>query len=220
VSRTGAVLLLASVFIGAGCGDKKTALLPGKPAGPTPGSFQVTFETTRGTFVIEANRAWAPKGADRFYELVSAGLLDDNAFYRVVPKFIVQFGALPDPKVNARWDSLPIADDPRVEKNRRGTIAFAQEGPGSRTHQLFISLSDNAHLDRAGFVPIGRVVDGMGIVDSIFAGYREKPEYHLIATLGNEYLRRMFSKLDYIVTARLSTKVGLASAGRSRIFPR
>ena len=220
MSRSAALLLLAVTFILASCGDKKTPPPTSTPAGPTPDSFQVTFETTRGRFVIEAHRAWAPKGVDRFYELVSAGLLDDNAFYRVVPKFIVQFGALADPKVNARWDSLPIADDPRVEKNRRGTIAFAQEGHGSRTHQLFINLSDNAHLDRAGFVPIGRVVDGMGVVDSIYAGYREKPEYHLIATLGNEYLRRMFSKLDYIVTARLLTKVALASAGRSRIFPR
>src|SRR5439155_16844170 len=158
---------------------------------------------TRGRFVVEAHHGWAPRGVDRFYELVSAGALDDNGFYRVVPKFIVQFGASGDPKVTAHWDSLRIADDPPAEKNRRGTIAFATEGAGTRTSQLFINLSDNAHLDRIGFVPIGRVVEGMDVVDSIYSGYREKPEYHLIATIGNGYLRRMFPKLDYVRTARV-----------------
>jgi peptidyl-prolyl cis-trans isomerase A (cyclophilin A) len=209
---------VAALAGGIACADTKSTPTRSVPVGPTPDSFRVAFETTRGTFVVEAHRAWSPKGVDRLHELVSAGLLDDNAFYRVVPKFIIQFGALADPKVNARWDSLRIADDPRVEQNRRGTMAFAQEGPGSRTHQLFINLSDNPHLDRAGFVPIGRVVDGMQVVDSVYTGYREKPEYHLIATLGNAYLRRMFPRLDYIVTARLSTSAGLASVGQTGIF--
>jgi peptidyl-prolyl cis-trans isomerase A (cyclophilin A) len=198
-ARVGGVLAL---IVAVSCSDTKPA--PQSAAvGPTPDSFQVAFETTRGRFVVEAHRRWAPNGVDRFYQLVSAGLLDDNGFFRVVPKFIVQFGAFGDKKVNAHWDSLRIADDPRVERNLRGTIAFAQEGPGSRTHQLFINLSDNSHLDRDKFVPVGRVISGMEVVDAIYTGYREKPDYHLIATLGNEYLRRMFPKLDYITTARI-----------------
>src|SRR4051812_4585165 len=181
---------LAALVLAGACGEKQSASPPPVSVGPTPDSFRVAFETTRGRFVVEAHRRWAPKGVDRFYELVTAGLLNDNGFYRVVPRFIVQFGALADPKINAHWDSLRIADDPRVQRNQRGTMAFAQEGAGSRTHQLFINLADNAHLDRANFVPIGRVIDGMSVVDSIYTGYREKPEYHLIATLGNTYLHR------------------------------
>jgi peptidyl-prolyl cis-trans isomerase A (cyclophilin A) len=187
----------------AACSEKPASSTSSAPAGPTPDSFRVAFETTRGRVVIEAHRAWAPKGVDRLYELVSAGALDDNAFFRVVPNFIVQFGAPGDPKANAHWNSLRIADDPPAQKNLRGTIAFATEGPGTRTNQLFVNLADNTHLDRIGFAPIGRVVEGMGVVDSIFAGYREKPEYHLLATLGNEYLQRMFPKLDYVTTARI-----------------
>jgi peptidyl-prolyl cis-trans isomerase A (cyclophilin A) len=187
----------------AACNQKRAAPVQSAVTGPTPDSFRAAFETTRGRFVVEARRDWAPKGVDRFHELVSAGALDDNAFFRVVPNFIVQFGAPGDPKVNAHWNSLRIADDPPTQKNLRGTIAFATEGPGTRTSQLFVNLSDNAHLDRIGFVPIGRVVEGMSVVDSIFAGYREKPEYHLLATLGNEYLRRVFPKLDYVTTARM-----------------
>ncbi len=198
-----AVALLAFSLAVVACNEKRAAPVHAAPVGPTPDSFRVTFETTRGRVVVEAHRRWAPTGVDRLYELVSAGALDDNAFFRVVPKFIVQFGAPGDPKVNAHWDSLRIADDPPVEKNRRGTIAFAKVGPGSRTNQLFINLSDNSNLDGTGFVPVGRVVEGMNVVDSIYAAYREKPEYHLIATLGNDYLRRMFPKLDYITTARI-----------------
>lgn len=197
-----AALLVSSMAI-ASCSDRKNAPPRADPVGPAPESFRVAFETSRGRFVVEVHRPWAPNGVDRFYRLVAMGLLDENAFFRVVPGFIVQFGAFGDPKINAHWDSLRITDDPRVERNRRGTIAFAQEGVDSRAHQLFVNLSDNAHLDRSGFVPLGQVVDGMGVVDSIFAGYGEKPDYHLIATLGNTYLQRMYPKLDYIRTARI-----------------
>jgi len=192
------------VLFGACGGERKASPVAFDTTAAAPDSFRVTLETTRGPVVVEVHRAWAPLGAQRFYQLAGRGLLDDNAFYRVVPKFIVQFGAIPDPKVNAHWDSLKFADEPRVERNTRGTIAFAQEGKNSRTHQLFINLSDNPHLDRGGFVPIGRVVSGMESVDSIYTGYREKPEYHLIASLGNNYLQRMFPKLDYIRKARLA----------------
>jgi peptidyl-prolyl cis-trans isomerase A (cyclophilin A) len=194
------VIILLAI---AACGEKRAAVVQSAPVGPTPDSFRVAFETTRGRFVIEARRAWAPKGVDRFYQLVSSSVLDDDAFFRVVPNFVVQFGAPGNPKINAHWDSLRIADDPPVERNLRGTLAFATEGPNTRTSQMFINLADNTFLDRMGFVPFARVVEGMSVVDSIYAGYREKPEYHLIATLGNDYLRRMFPKLDYITTARV-----------------
>ena len=203
--HVGAALCAFALSVaGVACGEKKSQPpATSAPVQPTPDSFRVAFETTRGPFIVEAHRAWAPNGVDRLHELVAAAAFDDNAFFRVVPRFIVQFGAFGDSKVNARWDSLRIADDPPGKNNLRGTMAFAQEGAASRTHQVFINLSDNAHLDRSGFVPVGRVVEGMNIVDSIYAAYREKPEYHLIATLGNTYLRRMYPKLDYITTARI-----------------
>jgi peptidyl-prolyl cis-trans isomerase A (cyclophilin A) len=172
------------------------------PLGPTPDSFRVAFETSRGTFVVQADRAWAPKGADRFYELVGEGFFDENRFYRVLPGFIAQFGANDDKKRNEQWEARPITDDPAREKNRRGTISFASLGPGSRTHQLFINLKDNASLDAQGFAPIGSVIEGMSVVDSLYDDYGETPKYHLIATLGNKYLARMFPKLDYIKTAK------------------
>ncbi len=170
---------------------------------PAPDSFRVAFETSRGKFVVQVNRPWSPNGADRFYELVGEGFFDDTYFFRVLPDFIAQFGANNDTKWNERWAEKPIVDDSVRQSNKRGTLVFAMSGKDTRAHQLFINFSDNPQLDAQGFSPIGRVVDGMTVVDSLYSGYQESPSYHLIATLGNSYLRRMFPKLDLIKTARI-----------------
>lgn len=171
--------------------------------GTAPDSFRVAFETSRGRFVVAVNRAWAPHGADRFYELVANRFFDDQRFFRVLSGYIAQFGASGDPKVSKLWEGRKIPDDPRRETNARGTISFASDGPDSRIHQLFINLKDNPRLDPQGFVPIGRVVEGMSVVDALYDDSGEAPRYHMIATLGNSYLQRMFPKLDYIETARV-----------------
>ena len=171
--------------------------------GPAPDSFRVNFETSKGAFTVDVKRAWAPNGADRFYALVSEGFFDENRFFRVLPGFIAQFGANDDKKRNEAWEKKPIPDDSVKEKNLRGTLTFASNGANSRTHQLFVNLKNNASLDTQGFAPIGRVVQGMSVVDSLYDDYGDTPRYHLIATLGNNYLMRMFPKLDYIKTATL-----------------
>jgi peptidyl-prolyl cis-trans isomerase A (cyclophilin A) len=174
-----------------------------KQVGPAPDSFRVTFETTRGSFVVQVNRAWAPNGADRFYALVENQFFDGDPFFRVVPGFIAQFGLNLTRKVNEQWDEPRIPDDSVRQSNLRGTLTFASEGPNSRNHQLFFNLADkNARLDRTGFAPIGKVVSGMEVVDSINSEYGDSPEQHYITTMGESYLKRLFPKLDYIKTVR------------------
>jgi peptidyl-prolyl cis-trans isomerase A (cyclophilin A) len=168
-----------------------------------PDSFKVDFETSRGQFVVQIDRALAPQGADRFYQLVDAHFFDDGRFFRVVPGFVAQFGLPGDPKLNAAWDTKRLPDDSVKASNLRGTIVFATQGPRTRTHQLFINLVDNARLDPMGFAPIGRVVEGMAAVDSLYSGYGDKPDQMYIQTLGNDYLNRMFPKLDYIKSAKI-----------------
>ncbi|MDB4883150.1 MAG: peptidyl-prolyl cis-trans isomerase PpiA precursor [Gemmatimonadetes bacterium] len=200
VRRCTIALLLAILLAAAACTEK-----PARPvvSGPAPDSFRVDFETSRGNFVVAVNRAWAPNGADRFYQLAASGFFDDQRFFRVLSGYIAQFGASGDPKTNELWEGKKIPDDPRRESNARGTISFASDGPGSRTHQLFVNLKNNPKLDAQDFVPIGRVVEGMSMLDSLNDDYGESPKYHLIATLGNSYLRRMFPRLDYIKTAKI-----------------
>ena len=55
-------------------------------AQPAPARFTVKLDTTKGPIVIECVRAWAPRGADRFYELVTSGYFDEAALFRIRPK--------------------------------------------------------------------------------------------------------------------------------------
>jgi peptidyl-prolyl cis-trans isomerase A (cyclophilin A) len=153
--------------------------------------------------VVTVNRPWAPLGADRFYNLVKAGFFDDAAFFRVVPRFVVQFGLNGDPRVNAAWDDARIADDPVKQSNLRGRVTFATAGPGTRTTQLFISTADNARLDQMGFAPFGQVSSGMSVVESIYAGHGQEPDQGRITAEGNSYLKQSFPRLDYIKTAKI-----------------
>jgi peptidyl-prolyl cis-trans isomerase A (cyclophilin A) len=197
------LILLATPVLAIAC-KEKAAPVRSAPVGPAPDSFRVAFETTRGRFVVEIKRARAPNGADRFYDLVAEHFFDDNGFFRVLPEYIAQFGVNNDRKINEGWEAKPIPDDKVLEKNTRGTLTFASDGVNSRTHQLFFNLKDNSkNLDSDGFAPIGKVVDGMSVVDSIYSGYGETVNYHLVATLGNSYLKRMFPKIDYIKTATI-----------------
>jgi peptidyl-prolyl cis-trans isomerase A (cyclophilin A) len=183
-------------------GGDSAARAPSSAAPAAPDSFRVAFETTRGNFVVDVIRAWSPRGADRFHELVNAGYFTDIAFIRVLPRFVAQFGMHGDPEVNRRWEA-PIPDDPVVQSNKRGTIVFATSGPNTRGNQFFINYSDNSRLDGMGFSPFGRVVDGMSVVDSIYSGYGETPDQARVGAEGNAYLKREFPRLDYITSARI-----------------
>ncbi len=176
-----------------------------------PDTFRARFETTTGNFVIEVVRAWAPNGADRFYNLVKNGYFDGVRFFRVIEGFMAQFGMHGEPQVQVRWSTATIADDSVVASNTRGTVTFAMtEYPDTRTTQLFINFGDNSMLDAGGFAPVGTVVEGMEVVDRIHSGYGELanrggngPLVQNIAARGNEYLEEEFPELDYIVSATL-----------------
>ena len=176
-----------------------------------PDTFLAVFETSRGGFTIEVVRAWAPIGADRFYNLIRHGYDDDVRFHRVVPGFITQWGVAGDPEVTAVWYDRGMADDPVVASNDRGTIAYAFTEPGTRSTQVYISMVDNTRLDAQGFAPFGRVVEGMeSVVDSIYSGYGEESgggvragDQAPLVEEGNAYLDREFPRLDRLIRARV-----------------
>lgn len=174
-----------------------------------PAAFKVLFETTEGDIVVEVYRAWAPRGADRFYNLVRHGYYDGVRFFRTVPGFVVQFGIHGDPVVSAAWREARIPDDSVEARNQRGTVTFATGGPHTRTTQLFINLADNARLDAQGFAPFGRVVGGMDVVARLHSGYGDArprgqgPDQERIHSEGNAYLQSEFPLLDSVVRARI-----------------
>lgn len=173
-------------------------LQPASLTAKAPDIFKVEFATSAGNFTIEVTREWAPIGADRFYNLVANNFFDDAAFFRVVPKFIVQFGLSADPGVNRIWRSANLKDDPVKQSNRPGSLTFATAGPNTRTTQLFINFGNNTFLDSQGFAPFGQVVSGMDVVQKIFAGYGEQPDQGNIHAQGKAYLDQKFPKLDLI----------------------
>jgi peptidyl-prolyl cis-trans isomerase A (cyclophilin A) len=176
---------------------------PSKLKETAPATYKVNFETSIGAFVVEVTRAWAPKGADRFYNLVKNGYYDNGRFFRVIPKFMVQFGIYGDPKIQAGWANANIPDDPVTQSNKRGFITFATAGPNTRSTQVFINYKDNAFLDSQGFAPFGQVISGMDVVDKINPEYREDPSQELIQRQGNAYLMKDFPRLDYVKKASI-----------------
>ncbi len=181
----------------------RAALLKDK----APETFQVKFATTRGDFVVTVNRAWAPIGADRFYNLVKHHFYDNASFFRVVPGFVVQFGISAYPPVSAAWENANIKDEPVTQSNKRGYLTYAKTSmPNTRSTQIFINLSDNAGLDRQGFSPFGFVdAQGMKVVEMLYDQYGDSggPEQDQISKLGKPYVDKGWPKLDSIKTATL-----------------
>jgi peptidyl-prolyl cis-trans isomerase A (cyclophilin A) len=212
------VAAIALTALGLSACEKKAAPPPAgapdfhNPADPgfaqqAPDSYRVRFSTTKGDFVIAVHRAWAPHGADRFYNLVRSGFYTGVRFFRVMPGFMAQFGIHGDTAVTAAWRERVIPDDPVRRTNGRGMVTYATAGPGTRTTQIFINYRDNNALDASGFAPFGQVVEGMSVVDSLYGGYGEGapagrgPNQMRMHIEGEQYLARQFPRLDKILKA-------------------
>ena len=183
----------------------RAALLKDK----APDTFQVKFTTTRGDFTVTVHRAWAPMGADRFYNLAANKFFDDASFFRVLSGFVVQFGLHADPQISKVWRAATIQDDPVTQSNRPGFITFATAGPNTRTTQVFINLGSNSQLDSMGFAPFGQVTQGMEVVKQLYSGYGEGapsgkgPDQGTVSSQGKAYLDKNFPKLDSVKTATI-----------------
>jgi cyclophilin family peptidyl-prolyl cis-trans isomerase len=192
--------------------DAQRAVLlgPDNPEWSTraPDTFRARFTTSKGDFVVEVHRDWAPIGADRFYNLVRLGFYDDTRVFRIRAGVFAQFGLSGDPAVNAVWYDRTIPDDPRAQQHTRGRVFFAMRGPDDRTTQAVIDLRDNPDYYDQGFVPFGEVVEGMDVVDSLYAGYGESAGGGMragnqgrIVNEGNAHLDADFPLLDEIYRA-------------------
>jgi peptidyl-prolyl cis-trans isomerase A (cyclophilin A) len=232
MKHTLSTMLLTTLLVGCAFAQTK-AVAPAKPAAPpasktsllnpaalnatAPATFDAKFTTTKGDVTIHVTRAWAPHGADRFYNLVRAGFFTDIAFFRVLSGFMAQFGISGDPAVAAAWRQANIPDDKVTQSNTRGRVTFATAGPNTRTTQLFINFGNNAGLDPQGFSPIGEVTEGMDVIDKLYSGYGEGapsgagPAQERLQGEGKAYLDRNFPKLDKIVSAKIVTAPAAAA---------
>ena len=179
-----------------------------------PESFKTKFETTKGSFIIEAYRNWSPEGVDRLYQLIRTGFYNNNSLFRVQKDYVVQFGIADDKEVNAFWDKRPIPDEPVTQSNLKGYISYARDGANSRTVQLFINKKDNYKLDTInynglrGFPPVAKIIEGFEVVELFYGGYGFEPANHQdsIMIYGNAYVKKHFPEVDYIISAELISK--------------
>jgi len=219
-----ALLLALIPVLSTGCGGETGEETEGPPQNPllqprnftetAPESFVVRLETTKGVIRFQVSREWAPRGADRVYNLVKAGYYDGVTFHRVIPGFMAEFGINGDPWVNAAWRQARMPDEPVRKPNLRGTVSFSKSEPDTRTVQLFINSDENRSLDGQGFSPIGEVVEGMEVVEALYSGYGESPTrggegvYQAMAIArGDDYLNEEFPLLDRIERAAVEDAI-------------
>jgi cyclophilin family peptidyl-prolyl cis-trans isomerase len=187
-------------------GPPEALLHPAKLNAKAPQLFDITFHTTQGDFVINVHRTWAPKGADRLYNLAKNHFFDGQKFFRVVKGFVVQFGISPFPEVSKAWSQAVIPDDVITVHNTRGAVTFAAAGPNTRTTQIFINLGNNQNLDVDTFAPVGNVTSGMDVVDKLYGGYGDTPtnQQPEMQNQGNSWLEKNYPKLDSIKSAKIT----------------
>ncbi|HYR87320.1 MAG TPA: peptidylprolyl isomerase [Terriglobia bacterium] len=201
------VLALGAVTVAlAQNAGKSTLKNPASLTEKAPELFKVKFDTSKGPFIVEVHRDWAPIGTDRFYNLVKNGFFDDARFFRVISGFMVQFGLNGDPAIQRSWSEARMKDDPVKQGNTRGNVTFAKCSlPDCRSTQVFINYKDNSFLNRDGFAPFGKVISGMEVVDKLYSEYGESAQQQSarIQSEGNAFLAKDFPKLDYIKKATI-----------------
>ena len=219
VSRLFGAFVLLSLLVACSTAPEaeKAEAPPPEPVKP-PEVYRVKLETTKGDIIIEVHQEWAPRGADHFFELVHSKFYDNSRFFRVVRRYIAQFGINSDPKTQSLWAQMRIRDDPVKQSNKKGFVTFAKLGPASRTTQVFINLRDNEALDKDGFAPFGQVIEGMDIVERLWSSYGEVaprgtgPDPTQIELQGDAYLEQQFPRLDKIVRATIITDTAETTA--------
>jgi peptidyl-prolyl cis-trans isomerase A (cyclophilin A) len=199
-----AALLAAAIAVGVAAASGGPSLPhPSSLHKKAPATFSARFKTTKGSFVVKVTRSWAPKGADRFYNLVYYHFYDNQPLFRVRPGFVVQWGISMQPPIAKAWQNATIKDDPRTQSNVKRTITFATAGKNTRTTQVFVNLGSNAFLNSQGFSPFGTITRGFSVFAKLVHKYGDGPSQQYMTQKGEHWVRENYPKLDWITTARI-----------------
>lgn len=133
---------------------------------------KVRMVTSQGAFVLQLRPDVAPATVKNFLQYVRDGFYNGTVFHRVIPGFMIQGGGF-TPTLSRKTPRDPIANEATQSlPNLRGTIAMARTNdPDSATSQFFINVANNDFLNAGvrgpGYAVFGKVIEGMGVVDSI-----------------------------------------------------
>lgn len=204
------LFFITAIFL---CAGILTAQVPDKSILTlhAPASFRAVFKTNKGAFIIEAYRKWSPMGVDRLYQLIKTGFYNNTMLFRAEQKFVIQFGISNSREINRFWDPKKLKDEPPLQKNKKGIIAFARGGINDRSTQLFINMVNNPLLDTVlrvglrGYTPVAKVIKGMEVVAMINDRYGRSTLViqDSVYKYGNRYLEVHYPGLDKIISANL-----------------
>jgi cyclophilin family peptidyl-prolyl cis-trans isomerase len=138
----------------------------------------VLLKTTSGWILIRVFNSMVPYTANNFCDLVSRGFYDGLTFHRV-EDWVIQGG---DPNGNGtggfvdpdtgQTRYLKLQTHPRLTHNTAGMVAMARSAsPNSASSQFYILKRAMPQLN-GKYAVFGRVVKGMGSVNSIRRGDR------------------------------------------------
>ena len=160
-----------------------SALLPqpltAQMAGPPSDLVKVALDTSAGRIIVAVDKGKAPITAGNFLRYLDSGRFNGESFYRAMPYMnggLIQGGITSD----SRKLYPPIAHEPTTStglKHVAGTLSVARGAPGSARDGFFILTTDIPGFDadpslpgdNAGYAAFGHVVEGMEVVNKIFA---------------------------------------------------
>ena len=201
-----AAALVAAIAVGVAAASGPSLYYPSSLHKTAPATFSAKFTTTKGAFVVKVYRSWAPRGADRFYNLVYYHFYDNEPIFRVRPGFVVQWGINMKPPIAKAWKTAFINDEPATKNNSKGRITFAMSNAkNSRTTQVFVNLAGHGTSFGRTFAPFGEVTRGFSVFKALYHGYGEYASNNQAGMIryGGWWVHKYFPKLDWIKTARL-----------------
>jgi peptidylprolyl isomerase len=153
------------------------ALLAG-PALATGLQIEIQGEGANGTVTIDLLDDVAPAHVAQVAALAEDGLYDGVVFHRVIDGFMAQTGDVEFGKIGGDMRRAGMGGSQRADVNAefsdvpfdRGVVDMARsQDPNSANSQFFI-MFDAGHFLNGQYTVIGRVTEGMDVVDAIKRG--------------------------------------------------
>ena len=156
--------------------------LVASPALATGIVIEVEGEGANGTIVIDLLDDLAPAHAAQIAGLAADGAYDGVVFHRVIDGFMAQTGDVEFGKMGGDMRRAGMGGSDRANLKAefsdvpfdRGVVGMARsQDPNSANSQFFI-MFDQGYFLNGQYTVIGRVTDGMDVVDAIKRGTGQK----------------------------------------------
>ncbi len=149
------------------------------PALATEMTIEVEGEGANGTVTIDLLEDVAPGHVAQISALAQEGAYDGVVFHRVIEGFMAQTGDVKFGKMgmDMRRAGTGASDRPNLKAEfsdvpfDRGVVGMARsQSPDSANSQFFI-MFDEGHFLNGQYTVVGKVIDGMDVVDAIKRGH-------------------------------------------------